>query len=104
MATALAVAGGGFPSGGQRGGDNHLDGRKVLEQIAGETGGRMFEASGKQTFSTIYAQIAEELRSQYRLGYTPTPPWQPKGFTASSLLCRRTKLIAQTRDGYYTGN
>src|SRR6202012_2011465 len=32
---------GGFPGGG-RGGETHGDGKKVLDQVTGETGGRMF--------------------------------------------------------------
>jgi VWFA-related protein len=97
--------GGGFPGGGQRGGESHPDGKKVLEQITGETGGRMFEVSGKQTFSTIYKQIAEELRSQYRLGYTPDAATAAEGFHRVDLTVPKDKkLIVQTRDGYYTGN
>jgi VWFA-related protein len=96
---------GGYPGGGQRGGENHPDGKKVLEQITGETGGRMFEVSGKQTFTTIYTQIAEELRSQYRLGYTPDAATAAGGFHRVDLtLPKDKKLIVQTRDGYYTGN
>jgi VWFA-related protein len=97
--------GGGFPGGGQRGGENHPDGKKVLEQITGETGGRMFEVSGKQTFTTIYTQIAEELRSQYRLGYTADAATAAQGFHRVDLTVPKDKkLIVQTRDGYYTGN
>jgi VWFA-related protein len=97
--------GGGFPGGGQRGGENRPDGKKVLEQITGETGGRMFEVSGKQTFTTIYTQIAEELRSQYRLGYTPDAATAAGGFHRVALTVPKDKkLIVQTRDGYYTGN
>jgi VWFA-related protein len=96
---------GGYPGGGQRSGENHPDGKKVLEQIAGETGGRMFEVSGKQTFTTIYTQIAEELRSQYRLGYTPDAATAAGGFHRVELTVPKDKkLIVQTRDGYYTGN
>jgi VWFA-related protein len=96
---------GGYPGGGQRGGGNRPDGKKVLEQITGETGGRMFEVSGKQTFTTIYTQIAEELRSQYRLGYTPDSATASAGFHRVDLTVPKDKkLIVQTRDGYYSGN
>jgi VWFA-related protein len=96
---------GGYPGGGQRGGENHPDGKKILEQITSETGGRMFEVSGKQTFTTIYTQIAEELRSQYRLGYTPDAATAAGGFHRVALTVPKDKkLIVQTRDGYYTGN
>jgi VWFA-related protein len=97
--------GGSFPGGGQRGGEYRPDGKKVLEQITGETGGRMFEVSSKQTFTTIYTQIAEELRSQYRLGYTPDAATAAGGFHRVELsVPKDKKLIVQTRDGYYTGN
>jgi VWFA-related protein len=93
---------GGYPGGG-RGGENHVDGKKILAQITGETGGRMFEVSGKQTFDAIYTQIAEELRSQYRLGYTPDATAAADGFHRIDLTTNDRKLIVQTRDGYYGG-
>ncbi len=95
---------GGFPGGGGRGGEQHIDGRKILEQISQETGGRMFEVSGKETFSAIYSQIGEELRSQYRLGYSPDAKAASAGFHRIDLtLPRGKKLSIQTRDGYYGG-
>src|SRR5215470_13772999 len=47
------------------------DGKKILARISQETGGRMFEVSKKLTVDQIYAQIEEELRNQYSIGYTP---------------------------------
>jgi VWFA-related protein len=95
---------GGYPGGGGRGGEQHVDGRKVLAQITGETGGRMFEVSGKQTFAAIYTQIADELRSQYRLGYVPDANAASEGFHRIDLtLPKDKKLFIQTRDGYYAG-
>lgn len=97
---------GGFPGGGgQRGGESHVDGKKVLEQITGQTGGRMFEVSDKQTFAAIYTQIAEELRSQYRLGYTPDTTTAAEGFHKIDLTTPNDrKLFVQTRDGYYSAS
>ena len=98
---------GGYPGGGGggRGGEKPVDGKKVLEQITGETGGRMYEVSEKQNFAAIYTQIAEELRSQYRLGYTPDAASSAAGFHRVDLtLTKDKKLFVQTRDGYYTGS
>jgi VWFA-related protein len=99
--------GGGFPGGGGgggRGGEQHVDGKKILEQIAGETGGRMFEVSSKQNFAAIYAQIAEELRSQYRLGFTPDAAGAEEGLHRVALtIPQQQKLVVQTRDAYYPG-
>lgn len=95
---------GGFPGGGGRGGEQHVDGRKVLAQMTRETGGRLFEVSGKQTFAAIYTQIGEELRSQYRLGYVPDTGAATAGFHRVQLSLRKDKnLSIQTRDGYYGG-
>jgi VWFA-related protein len=97
--------GGGYPGGGGgRHQEEHVDGRKVLIQITGETGGRMFEVKGKQTFAAIYSQIAEELRSQYRLGYIPNADTASAGFHRVDLtLPKDKKLYIQTRNGYYAG-
>src|SRR5271168_1119574 len=63
---------GGGGGGGTGGGGHHRypqesrpDGKKVLEQISRETGGRFFEVSKKQSIDQIYAASDEELRNQY---------------------------------------
>src|SRR6266851_3610480 len=97
--------GGGNPGGGPggRGGTSRVDGKKILERISQETGGRLFEVSKKQTVAQIYTQIAEELRAQYRLGYTPDQATAADGYHQIDLATRQKGLIVQTRDGYYTG-
>jgi VWFA-related protein len=69
-----AVVGGGYPGGGGGGAGRHeppVDGKKIMEKIATRTGGRYFEAKKKDNLDEIYGQIAEELRGQYLLTYTP---------------------------------
>jgi len=97
--------GGGYPGGGGgRGGEtNHVDGKKILERMAQETGGRLFAVTKKQTVAQIYDQIAEELRAQYRLGYTPDQTTAADGYHQIDLTTRKKDLFVQTRDGYYTG-
>jgi len=87
--------GGGRPMGQQRG-----DGKKVLEQIARETGGGYFEESKKQTLDDIYRQLQDELRNQYSLGYTPDKDTGP-GYRALRVLAKKKDLVVQARDGYY---
>ena len=78
------------------------DGKKVLEQIAKETGGRMFEVSKKQTVEQIYAQIQEELRNQYNIGYTPSRDASAAGaFHKIQLVANKKDVVVQTREGYY---
>ena len=63
------TGGGGPVGGGRRGGrgpqQERPDGKKILEQISKETGGRLFEVSKKETVEKIYAEIEGELRNQY---------------------------------------
>lgn len=95
--------GGGNPGGPSRGGESQVDGKKILRQMSEETGGRLFEVSKKQTVAQIYDQIAEELRAQYRLGYTPDPTAAAEGYHQVDLTAHRKDLYIQTRDGYYAG-
>ena len=92
--------GGGYPRGGG-GGEQHVDGKKILQQMCGETGGAMFEAK-KQKFDEVYATIAEELRNQYVLGYTPEKT-EESGYHKLGVTVAKKDLIVQTRAGYYAG-
>jgi VWFA-related protein len=71
----LSRRGGGYPGRWRRGGGGQsepgVDGKKIMEKIATRTGGRYFEAKKKDNLEEIYGQIAEELRGQYLLTYTP---------------------------------
>ena len=78
------------------------DGKKILEQIAKQTGGRLFEVSKKESVEKIYADIEEELRNQYSLGYTPEKDLQP-GYHKIHLSTHNKDLKVQARDGYYSG-
>jgi hypothetical protein len=98
--------GGGYPGGGGRGQqtsrEEHADGKKVLARISTETGGRFFEISKKLSISDVYAQVQEELRNQYTLGYTPDRTNQGTGYHKIHLTTKQTDLTVQARDGYYS--
>lgn len=47
-------------------------GRRYLEALSSNTGGRMFEADTMVNVEAAFAGVAEELRRQYSLGYYPT--------------------------------
>lgn len=96
--------GGGYPGGhgGQRPSEEpKVDGKKIMTQIAEQTGGRMFEAKKKENFDPIYASIAQELRSQYMLGYTPDKSSADESYHKITLTAKNKDLVVQTRDGYY---
>jgi VWFA-related protein len=77
------------------------DGKKVLERISKQTGGRMFEVSSKHNVEKIYAQIEDELRGQYSLGYTPDRKDSLSGYHRIHLTVKKKDLTVQARDGYY---
>jgi VWFA-related protein len=101
----------GFPGqhfGGQRPGgygQQRVDGKKILERMCGETGGRVYEVSKKETVEKIYAEIGEELRSQYRLGFTPSAEAASEGYHKIFITLagqpEKDKDLVYGRDGYY---
>lgn len=98
--------GGGYGGRGGHGGrhpqQDRPDGKKILQQISNETGGRFFEVSKKETVDKIYAEIDEELRNQYSLGYTPEKD-DPPGYHKIHVSTYNKDLKVQARDGYYSG-
>jgi VWFA-related protein len=78
-----------------------VDGKRILEQISGETGGRFFGVSKKETVDQIYASIEDELRSQYVLGYTPDKATSISGYHHLAVTTVKKDLTIQTRSGYY---
>jgi len=62
----------------------------------------LFEVSKKQSVEQIYAQIEDELRHQYNLGYTPNhTDAAAAGYHKIQLAAKKKDLVVQTRDGYY---
>jgi VWFA-related protein len=100
---------GGWGGGGHGGGggrypqqqEQRPDGKKILERISKETGGRLFEVSKKQAVDQIYDQIQQELRAQYILGYVPDKSANSAYYRKIHLITKQKDLTVQARDGYY---
>jgi hypothetical protein len=64
--------------------------------------------SKKETVDDIYKEIGDELRSQYRLGFTPADEAAKEGYHQISLTLNgeagKSRPQITTRDGYYTGS
>jgi VWFA-related protein len=99
-------SGGGWPGGGRSGGggqgprEESVDGKKILDRISRETGGRMFEVNKKQSIGQIYQQIQDELRNQYNLGYTPDQANGPD-YRKIHVAVKDKDMTVQAREGYY---
>ncbi len=99
--------GGGYPGGGGGGGrrypqqEQRPDGKKILDRISKETGGRLFEVTKKQAVDQIYDLIQQDLRAQYILGYVPDKSPTSADYRKIHLTTKQKDLIVQARDGYY---
>jgi len=77
------------------------NGYGVLKRLAEETGGRVFRVGRQRELSEIFAQIQQEVRSQYSLGYTPTRPIGDGSYRRIKVITKRPGLKVQARKGYY---
>jgi VWFA-related protein len=92
----------GGPGGGRRyPQESRPDGKKIMERICQQTGGRIFEVSKKQPIDKIYTELQEELRNQYNLGYTPAKSDEGSGYRKIALTTKQKDLVVQAREGYY---
>ena len=73
----------------------------VLRQFAQETGGRAFFPSRAEELKDVYGQIAEELSSQYSMGYASKNGRRDGAWRRVVVQVARPNTIARTKRGYY---
>ena len=73
----------------------------VLRQLAQETGGRAFFAQKVEDLKDVYGQIADELSSQYSMGYASKNPRRDGAFRRLVVQVARPNVTARTKRGYY---
>ncbi len=73
----------------------------VLRQLAQETGGRAFLAPRVEVLKDVYGQIADELSSQYSMGYSSRNPRRDGAFRRVVVQVDRANVTARTKRGYY---
>lgn len=73
----------------------------VLRQLAQETGGRAFFPQRAEELAGIYGIIADELSSQYTLGYAPTNQRRDGAWRRLNVQVNRQGTAARTKRGYY---
>ncbi len=77
-------------------------GDRDMKKLAAETGGRVIEVGNKSDkLKEAFDQIAQELRSQYNLGYTPTNTALDGSFRKVEIHATRKDYKIQARTGYY---
>ena len=90
---------GGPGGGGSNPGDYKRAG-EYLHEIAQESGGRYFRGDTVVGISSAFAQVAEELRRQYSIGYYPTPVGQPGQRREIKVRVSEPNLVVKARDSY----
>jgi Ca-activated chloride channel homolog len=79
---------------------SQIDGRHVLDQISSSTGGHVFTVDRKTPLDLIFTQIADDMRLQYQIGYTP-PDSEPGSYHKIELKPKAKHLTIQSRVGFY---
>jgi VWFA-related protein len=76
-------------------------GESVAKKMAEETGGRVIAANNPKKLEEAFNEVAQELRSQYRLGYVPSNSARDGSFRKIKVETTPAGLRVLTRKGYY---
>jgi Ca-activated chloride channel family protein len=80
----------------------NIGGEHALATLASSTGGRIFYPEGFERVDEALADILQELRTQYLLGFYPQgTAAQPKSYHPVTVKTRAEKAKLSTRSGYY---
>lgn len=95
----IGGSGGGGTAGSSRA--EYETGRRYLEELARNSGGRAFEASNN--LDAAFTGIAEELRRQYSIGYYPEAVGQKGERKQIRVRVRRPNLVVRAKNSYIVG-
>jgi VWFA-related protein len=98
------LGGGNIQIGGSAGGsrEDYETGRRYLEELARNSGGRKFEANNN--LGVAFSGIAEELRRQYSLGFYPEKVGQKGERRQIRVRVKRQNVIVRAKDSYTIGD
>ena len=74
---------------------------RELESLAKATGGRLYKPAEFAALESVYQEIAEELRRQYALYYTPTASARDGRFRRVRVEVAGHPYVVSTRAGYF---
>jgi VWFA-related protein len=83
------------------GGYGTRGGLSNLKKLSQETGGTVLEAGRRKDLSKAFQEIADELRTQYLLGYSSSNTKRDGSFRKIRVDVRDNHLNVQARRGYY---
>jgi Ca-activated chloride channel homolog len=74
--------------------------KKVMDHLAGLSGGRAFHTKNAGELERSFAEIVEELSSQYILAYEPSNPARDGSWREIRVGVTRPGLQVRARQGY----
>lgn len=90
---------------GLRGNDSQTRGFReaefVMRQLASETGGRAFFPNKAEELNGVYSTIADELASQYTIGYSSRNVRRDGAWRRLVVQVTRPNVVPRTKKGYY---
>jgi VWFA-related protein len=81
--------------------DRAFSGNSVLKKLSMETGGRMVQVNQVRDTGAAFREIADELRAQYFLGYSPSNKLRDGSFRKIRVRMRNRNYRVRVRHGYY---
>jgi hypothetical protein len=78
-------------------------GKRYLEGLAQNSGGREFEAQTMYNVDSAFSGIAEELRRQYSLGYYPDKVGQIGERRQIKIRVMRPSVVVRAKTSYIVG-
>jgi VWFA-related protein len=79
------------------------EGRRYLNDLAQNSGGRTFDANANSNLDASFAGIAEELRRQYSVGYYPENVGQAGERRQIRVRVKRPNLVVRAKNSYIVG-
>ena len=80
----------------------YYHGLSLLRKLSDDTGGRVISVRRARDTAKSFQEIAEELRTQYFLGYSPSNPLRDGSFRQIRIQVRDRSCQVQARRGYYS--
>jgi Ca-activated chloride channel homolog len=74
-----------------------------LNALARETGGRSYYPTGLAQLDGVYDKIAEDLRTQYALGYVSSNPARDGRYRRLAIQVAQDNVLLRHRQGYHAG-
>jgi VWFA-related protein len=90
---------GGYPGGGSND-PEYRRADQYLHELADVSGGRFYRGDTIVDVSSAFAQVADELRRQYSLGYYPRPVGEPGQLRTIKVRITKPDLVIRARESY----